>query len=103
MMNDCKTNRDTVTCTFTNTHKFPATTCVKGLLYQKEASGVRLQALPMCTGRLMPAETKTVSLGLEAVQCARDTYTRLAQPCQRVTRRKPAVCRPLRLDGFRGR
>ena len=61
MMNDCKTNRDTVTCTFTNTHKFPATTCAQGLLYQKEASGVRLQALPMCTGRLMPAETKTVT------------------------------------------
>jgi hypothetical protein len=78
MMNDCKTNRDTVTCTFTNTHKFPATTCVKGLLYQKEASGVRLQALPMCTGRLMPAETKTVTsawiAGFADDICNRDGY-----------------------------
>lgn len=61
MMNTCLTNRDTVTCTFTNTQKFPATTCTQGLLYQKEATGVRLKALPMCTGRLMPAETKTIS------------------------------------------
>ena len=61
MMNTCLTNRDTVTCTFTNRQKFPATTCTQGLLYQKEASGVRLKALPMCTGRLMPAETKTIS------------------------------------------
>jgi len=78
MMNDCKTNRDTVTCTFTNTHNFPATTCAKGLLYQKEASGVRLQALPMCTGRLMPAETKTVTsawvAGFADDICNRDGY-----------------------------
>lgn len=61
VLNTCLTNRDTVTCTFTNTKDVPVATCARGLLYQKEASGVRLQALPMCTGRLMPAETKTIT------------------------------------------
>lgn len=78
VLNTCTTDRGTVTCTFTNTQKFPITTCAQGLLYQKEASGVRLKALPMCTGKLMPAETKVVTSGWVAGFaddiCNRDGY-----------------------------
>jgi hypothetical protein len=84
VMNTCTTDRGTVTCTFTNTQKFPITTCAQGLLYQKEASGVRLQALPMCTGKLMPAETTVVAGGWVAGFaddiCNRDGYVHVPLP-----------------------
>jgi hypothetical protein len=56
----CYTNRTDVTCTFTNIHGGPITTCSKGTLVQKDATRGRLESVTMCTGKLQPNETKTV-------------------------------------------
>jgi hypothetical protein len=59
--NSCFANNSEVTCTFTNREATPVTTCVQGLLSPREANGVRLQSLPICSGKLMAAETRTVA------------------------------------------
>jgi hypothetical protein len=59
--NSCYTDRTNVTCTFTNLDDFPVNTCTRGKLVQKEAPGVNLQSVIMCTGRLNPSETKVLN------------------------------------------
>jgi hypothetical protein len=59
--NNCYANNSDISCTFTNNRAYPVATCVQGTLSPNDASGVRLVSLPMCTGKLMPAETRTVS------------------------------------------
>ncbi len=61
VINNCIATRSEVSCTFTNSDNVPVATCVKGQLTPKEAAGVTLRSLSLCSGRLMPAETRTVS------------------------------------------
>jgi hypothetical protein len=56
----CHADRTSVTCTFTNVTDATVMACARGVLRQKEASGVKLESAVLCTGDLMPMETKTV-------------------------------------------
>lgn len=58
---NCLSDRSDVTCTFTNLSEMPISTCVRGLLTQKGAPGVKLESLILCTGKLNPGETRAVS------------------------------------------
>jgi len=58
---NCVASNNEASCTFTNGKAIPVTTCARARLTKKEATGIKLESLPMCTGRLGPRETKTVS------------------------------------------
>lgn len=58
---NCYTDRTNVTCTFTNLSDRDVQTCTQGTLRQKEAVGVKLESVVICTGRLRPGETRSVS------------------------------------------
>jgi GYF domain 2 len=60
VQNNCYTDRMNVTCTFTNLSEIAVTTCNRGVLARKLAPGVKLESVIMCTGKLSPAETKTI-------------------------------------------
>lgn len=57
---NCYTDRTNVTCTFTNLREQPVQTCTRGMLRQKEAAGIKLESVVICSGRLQPGETRTV-------------------------------------------
>ena len=57
---NCYTDRTNVTCTFTNLGQTPVTTCTKGKLVQNADSGLTLETVVMCTGKLGPAETRVI-------------------------------------------
>jgi len=69
---------DAATCTVTNVRDEPITTCVRAVLSKREAGGATLNSLPMCTGRLGPRETRTVSVpwvgGFARDLCNKKTY-----------------------------
>ncbi|MBX3186554.1 MAG: hypothetical protein KF819_06050 [Labilithrix sp.] len=75
---NCLASNDQATCTVTNMREDPITTCVRGVLTKREASGASLSSLPMCTGRLAPRETRTVSVpwsgGFARDLCSKKTY-----------------------------
>jgi len=58
---NCHTDNTTVTCTFTNLSERAIHTCTAGRIYQKEAHGVKLESVVMCTGRLDPAATRVIT------------------------------------------
>ena len=58
---DCQASNTEISCTFTNVLDQPVTTCVEGRLVQKKASGVSLRSLVLCTGRIAPRSTKSLS------------------------------------------
>lgn len=58
---NCVANNNEASCTFLNQRTIPITTCARATIAKKEAAGVKLESMPMCTGRLGPRETKTVS------------------------------------------
>lgn len=58
----CLATNTEATCTVTNVRDEAITTCVKGVLTRKKATGLSLESLPMCTGRLGARETRTVSV-----------------------------------------
>jgi hypothetical protein len=57
----CVANNTEYTCTFTNKLSFPTTTCLKGTLTSKSNKNAVIESLTVCSGRLNPAETRTVS------------------------------------------
>ena len=48
-------------CTLTNLSNRPVATCIRSRLSQKRASGVELKSQVLCSGRIGPLETKTIS------------------------------------------
>lgn len=58
---ECSAVNTEVTCYVTNFDEFPILSCMQGLIAQKEAAGVRLYAMPMCTGPIAPRTTRAVS------------------------------------------
>lgn len=56
----CYTNKTEVICTFTNLSDAPITTCARGKLVQKAPPSAKLESVVMCTGKLLPTETRTV-------------------------------------------
>lgn len=56
----CHADRTSVTCTFTNVTNQTVTACARGVLRQKDATGVKLESAVLCTGDLLPMETTTV-------------------------------------------
>jgi len=56
----CYSDRTNVTCTFTNVSDRDVQTCTRALLRQKEATGIKLESMIICTGRLRPGETRNV-------------------------------------------
>lgn len=61
-VNNCHADNEGVTCTITNVLSSPITTCLEGSIRQKKATGLALKSLLMCTGRLAPRETRTMSV-----------------------------------------
>lgn len=61
LTHNCHANDSGVTCTVTNLHPEAVTTCLRGKLAQKKASGATLNSLVICTGWLGPRDTRTVS------------------------------------------
>lgn len=59
---ECNATNSETTCYVTNFETSPITTCMQGLLTQKDAAGVRLYSLPMCSGPVKQYETRTVSV-----------------------------------------
>lgn len=60
-VNNCYADNSSVTCTVTNMRGEAITTCLRGKLAQKKATGVALSSLVICTGRLGPRETKSTA------------------------------------------
>lgn len=61
VMNNCFGVQGSTTCTFTNLQKEPIFTCAEGHLQNKEVPALRLASQILCSGKLQPGETKTVS------------------------------------------
>lgn len=59
--NHCLTDRTSASCTFTNVGKEPIFTCAAGSLQNKEVPELRVSSLVLCSGRLDPGTTRTVS------------------------------------------
>lgn len=60
-LHECSATNSDATCYLTNFDGPPIVTCMQGLLVQKEAAGVRLYSMPMCSGPIRPNETRAVS------------------------------------------
>lgn len=58
---ECSAMNGDVTCHLTNFDGPTIVTCMQGLLVQKEATGVRLLSMPMCSGPIRAHETRSVS------------------------------------------
>lgn len=58
---ECSAVNNEVTCYLTNFEQYPISACMQGLIAQKEAAGVRLYAMPMCTGPIPPRATRSVT------------------------------------------
>jgi hypothetical protein len=58
---ECSALNSDITCYLTNFAKTPVVTCMQGLLVQKEAAGVRLYSMPMCSGPIPPLATRAVT------------------------------------------
>ncbi len=78
ILHNCLASNDQATCTVTNMRDEAITTCVRGVLTKRDAAGASLSSLPMCTGRLAPRETRTVSVpwsgGFARDLCSKKTY-----------------------------
>lgn len=59
--NQCFGVHGSTTCTFTNLEKEAVITCAEGRLQNKEVPALRLKSQVLCSGKLLPGETKTVS------------------------------------------
>lgn len=57
----CNATNGEATCYVTNFDGPPIVACMQGLLVQKEAAGVRLYSMPMCSGPVRPNETRAIS------------------------------------------
>lgn len=57
----CFSDRTTVTCTFTNLSPKSVVTCARGELQNKASPGVHLESVVICTGKLDPTSTRTVT------------------------------------------
>lgn len=62
VLHNCLATNDSATCTVTNVRDEPITTCVRGVLTKRDGGRAPLSSLPMCTGRLGPRETRTISV-----------------------------------------
>ena len=60
-LSDCYATNSLVTCHFTNLQPTAVVLCLQGVIVQKEAAGVRLYSMPICSGPVSPKETKSVS------------------------------------------
>jgi hypothetical protein len=58
--NNCVSDKDSTSCTFTNLGSEPIFTCGQGVLQNKEVPALHLKSLVLCSGRLDPGETRTV-------------------------------------------
>jgi hypothetical protein len=63
---ECSAVNSEVTCHLTNFEKTPIVTCMQGVLVQKEAAGVRLYSMPMCSGAIPPMTTMSVTAPWDA-------------------------------------
>jgi hypothetical protein len=54
---DCFATQNLVTCHATNLSSERLVTCVQGVVTQKEAAGVRLSSMPLCSGPVAPLQT----------------------------------------------
>lgn len=63
---ECSAINNEVTCHLTNFEKTPIVTCMQGVLVQKEAAGVRLYSMPMCSGPISPMTTLSVTAPWDA-------------------------------------
>lgn len=59
--NSCLSDRNSTSCTFTNLSPEAIFTCAGGSLQNKEVPALRLQSLILCSGRLDPGTTRTIS------------------------------------------
>jgi hypothetical protein len=58
---NCLATNAEITCTFTNGPQTPISTCVRGSLTNKKNKELAVTSMIICSGRLAPLETKTVS------------------------------------------
>jgi hypothetical protein len=58
---NCYADNTEMTCTITNMTDKPLTTCLRGKLAQKDAAGVTMASIPVCTGRIPPLTTRTLT------------------------------------------
>jgi len=62
---ECHASNNDITCAVTNLSDRRVNICIQGLLTQKNAVGVRLYSLPMCTGSILPKTTASASVPWE--------------------------------------
>jgi len=58
----CIATNSEYTCTFTNKLAVPVTTCLQGSLTPKGNPAAAVKSMTACSGRLRPAETKTITV-----------------------------------------
>ena len=58
---NCLASNTGIDCTFTNTGKAAVRTCLQGQLTLVEGGAAPMLSMPLCSGRLLPQETKAVS------------------------------------------
>lgn len=61
LTHNCHAGNSGIECTFTNTDEIDAITCLRGILSQKKANWVKIKSLPICTGKIKPQHTVTIS------------------------------------------
>lgn len=57
----CFAIRDSLKCTFTNLEAEAIFTCIEGRLQNEGVPALRLSSQPLCSGKLSPGETRTVT------------------------------------------
>ncbi|WP_437896640.1 hypothetical protein [Sorangium sp. So ce124] len=58
---ECNATNSETTCYVTNFEDSTIVACMQGLLLNKEAAGIRLYSMPMCTGPVKSNETRVVT------------------------------------------
>ena len=64
-MHNCEATNQRFKCAVTNTADQPVEACFLGVLAQKRGAGT-LRSFPLCTGRVAPRETRSLSVPWES-------------------------------------